>query len=127
MSNPNQPNSSAAQQVAVRDSAGTSVVGWAVRPDAVVVQTGGLTTPLSAQVGEAWVEAEAVHEAMDGADQWTLLELPAGSVAVTGNPLPPVVPHVLMTGASAEGGTTADESDSLPWWCALFPRMKGCR
>ncbi|MDF1487410.1 hypothetical protein [Tessaracoccus caeni] len=86
-----------------------------------------MTTPLSAQVGEAWVEAEAVHEAMDGADQWTLLELPAGSVAVTGNPLPPVVPHVLQMGASAEGGTTADESDSLPWWCALFPRMKGCR
>lgn len=129
MSMPKQPKvNNAAEQIAVRDAGGVRVAGWAVRPDAVLVQASGLKRPLSAKVDKAWVQADAVHEAKDGSDRWTLLELPAGSVKVDGSPMPPVLPQGLTASdSSVSVGTMAALGSGVPIWCRIFPKMKGCR
>lgn len=116
------PQGNAAEQVTVRDANGITVPGWSVREDTVVTIAGGLRQPVSVRLDGTWIEAEQLHQSVpdDKSGQpWVALELPAGSVSVAGEKFPPLLPHVASD-------VTAMRAQ-VPFWCLLFPLMKGCR
>ncbi|HMR49604.1 MAG TPA: hypothetical protein PKE40_08165 [Arachnia sp.] len=116
----------AAEQVTVRDAGGITVPGWGVREDTVVAIAGGLREPVSVRLGGKWITAERLHQtAPDGkSDQpWIALELPSGSLAVAGEKFPPLLPQA----TSDVTGDAATMKAQVPFWCLVFPLMKGCR
>lgn len=71
-------------------------------------------------VDGAAIVAEVAHEAPLGDDEqpWTALELPPGTIEVTGEVRPPTLPEGLGGG---------DLGARRAFWCLVFPRMRGCR
>lgn len=118
------------EQIPVRDAAGAWVLGWVIRTDTVAVQAGGLSRPLSARIGERWVEAEVVHETtteIEGDQPWTALELPAGTLDGVAAQRPSVLPVLALPHPDAEEGDDLRHKATVPFWCLVFPKMRGCR
>lgn len=110
-----------AEQVTVESADGARVPGWVVMPDVVVFQAEGLNPPFSVTIDGKRIDGVRVHTRdridIDGAVEWTAVELPDGSRDAGHDVMPPALipdedPKILHA--------------RVGFWCLLFPRMRGC-
>lgn len=109
-----------AQQVPVHANGGILLIGWAIRPDTVLVEASGLVSPQVLIDGQE-VAPIQTHEATREMDSWlplTAFELPAGKLEVDGEfHLPDLGPAPWPPDALG---------DRVAFWCRMFPRLRGC-
>ena len=106
-------------------SNGVDLVGWAIRADTVVVQAAGLTGAVTVTIDGENIEVVEVLESqgVDGLSMpLTALELPEGSLPMTGETIPA---HLAPAEHSGDGSSTMGARTYF--WCLVFPRMRGCR
>src|SRR5699024_5526345 len=109
------------EAVKVRIGDDMTLVGWAVRQDTVVVQASGLNGKLTVTVGDQEVPVADTFESIDDPDTslpMTALQLPEGTLDVTGELFPP---HMLTNGASPIDPQKMGAR--VAFWCLVFPRM----
>lgn len=115
-----------ARTVPVQVNGGILLVGWAIKQDTVLVEASGLGSARVSISGRD-VTPIASHETTQGVDSrlpLTALELPAGTLEVSGEHYPPHLgPAVLSPDAIPD---VEGPGDRIAFWCRMFPRMRGC-
>jgi len=104
---------------------GMNLVAWPIRADHVVVQASGLTGPITVRIDGQDIEVTDVFESNGIEDlsmPMTALELPAGSLELAGESIPP---HLAPLKQDDDGTKTMGAKTYF--WCLVFPRMRGCR
>lgn len=140
--------SSESRRLTVTDAAGGRHEGWAIAADLVVVRSLSLTEPVSVEIDGRDVVALEVRAATQAAgdSDWTCLTLPAGSLAVDGEHVPPGFGLTGLVDPSQRDLSQRDPSRRIdvtiglgftarsreaspqgkPFWCAFFPKAPGC-
>ena len=113
------PEKNEASTVLVRIEPGIVMTGWAIRTDVVLVRASGVTDRASVHINGKDISPLAYHEATENRlEAWeplTALQLPPGSLPVTGDAYPP--------------GLVPDHDPDRAWrplWCLIFPNLPGC-
>ncbi|MDO5753319.1 hypothetical protein [Arthrobacter sp.] len=109
--------------VQVRTAEGVLLVGVPIRRDTVLVEAGGLSGEITVTINGQDITAIDMHETPRSRDSWhplTALELPENSLPMVGEHVPEGMAELIP------GRSDRPDARVVPFWCLVFPRMRGC-
>ena len=95
------------------------LTGWAIKTDTVLVMASGLTEHTEVTINDERIKVENIFEITRGLEGWeplSALQLPLGTLEVSGEAFPPGIKPPELPGHPAV----------YAFWCRLFPWIRGC-